>query len=52
MGLLLQNEQREATTQDNVNAKEALKNLGSVYFHNRDVCTQEAVYRLTGVHLK
>ena len=52
MGLLLQNAQGEATKQDNVNAKEALKHLGSVYLHNKDVCTQEAVYRLTGMHLK
>ena len=30
MGLLLQNAQGEATKQDNVNAKEALKHLGIV----------------------
>ena len=36
----------------NVSAKEALKSLGSVYLHNRDVCAQEAVYRLTNMHLK
>lgn len=52
IGLLLQNAQREATKQSNVNAKEALKKLGSVYLHSRDVCAQEAVYRLTGLHLK
>ncbi|XP_057716041.1 uncharacterized protein LOC130931338 [Corythoichthys intestinalis] len=52
MGLLLGNAQREAAG-GNVSAKEALKNLGSVYLHNRDVCAQEAVYRLTpNLHLK
>ncbi|XP_042269742.1 uncharacterized protein LOC121898666 isoform X1 [Thunnus maccoyii] len=52
MGLLLGNAQREASKEGNVSAKEALKNLGSVYLHNRDVCAQEAVYRLTNMHLK
>ncbi|XP_057683515.1 uncharacterized protein LOC130910330 [Corythoichthys intestinalis] len=52
IGLLLGNAQREAAG-GNVSAKEALKNLGSVYLHNRDVCAQEAVYRLTpNLHLK
>lgn len=41
MGLLLENAEREAFTQGNVNAKDALKRLGSVYLHNRDVCAQE-----------
>ncbi|XP_042265880.1 uncharacterized protein LOC121896203 [Thunnus maccoyii] len=52
MGLLLGNAQKEASKDGNVSAKEALKNLGSVYLHNRDVCAQEAVYRLTNMHLK
>ena len=47
MGLLLGNPQREAAKEDNSSVKDALKNLGSVYLHNRDVCAQEAVYRLT-----
>ncbi|XP_070407786.1 uncharacterized protein [Nothobranchius furzeri] len=51
IGLLLANSQREAA-KDNVSAKEALKTLGNVYLHNRDVCAQEAVYRLTNMHLK
>uniref|UniRef100_A0A8P4K4J2 ATP-dependent DNA helicase n=1 Tax=Dicentrarchus labrax TaxID=13489 RepID=A0A8P4K4J2_DICLA len=52
IGLLLGNAQREAAREGNSSAKDALKNLGSVYLHNRDVCAQEAVYRLTSMHLK
>ncbi|XP_075334585.1 uncharacterized protein LOC142395729 [Odontesthes bonariensis] len=52
IGLMLGNAQREASRDGNVSAKEALKKLGSVYLHNRDVCAQEAVYRLTSMHLK
>lgn len=52
IGLLLANAQREASKEGNVSAKDALKNLGSVYLHNRDICAQESVYRLTNMHLK
>lgn len=52
MGLLLGNAQWEAAKEGNASAKDALKKLGSVYLHNRDVCAQEAVYRLTNLHLK
>nr|XP_054591529.1 uncharacterized protein LOC129155826 [Nothobranchius furzeri] len=52
IGLLLANSQREAAKDGNLSAKEALKSLGNVYLHNRDVCAQEAVYRLTNMHLK
>ena len=52
MGLLLGNAQKEASKDGNVSAKEALKKLGSVYLHHRDVSAQEAVYRLTNMHLK
>lgn len=52
IGLLLSNAQKEARKDGNVSAKEALKNLGSAYLHNRDVCAQESVYRLTNMHLK
>ncbi|XP_062283095.1 uncharacterized protein LOC133987667 [Scomber scombrus] len=52
IGLLLGNAHREASKDGNISAKEALKTLGSVYLHNRDVCAQEAVYRLTNMHLK
>uniref|UniRef100_A0AAX7UK93 ATP-dependent DNA helicase n=1 Tax=Astatotilapia calliptera TaxID=8154 RepID=A0AAX7UK93_ASTCA len=52
MGLLLSNTQKEAYKDGNVSAREALKSLGSVYLHNRDVSAQEAVYRLTNMHLK
>ncbi len=33
-------------------ARASLKMLGSVYLHNREISAQEAVYRLTGMHLK
>ncbi|TKS65838.1 ATP-dependent DNA helicase PIF7 [Collichthys lucidus] len=52
MGLLLQCAQREAAKEGNRDAKDSLKHLGSVYLHNRDVCAQEAVYRLTNMRLK
>ncbi|XP_042610591.1 uncharacterized protein LOC122144028 [Cyprinus carpio] len=52
MGLLLANTQREASTQGNTDARQALRKLGSVYLHNREVSAQEAVYRLTNMHLK
>ncbi|KAA0701445.1 ATP-dependent DNA helicase PIF1 [Triplophysa tibetana] len=52
MGLLLGNTQREARKDGNTSAKDALKQLGSVYLHNREVCAQESVYRLTNMHLK
>uniref|UniRef100_A0A672F4L9 ATP-dependent DNA helicase n=2 Tax=Salarias fasciatus TaxID=181472 RepID=A0A672F4L9_SALFA len=52
IGLLLNNAQKEANKEGNLSAREALKKLGSVYLHNRDVCAQEAVYRLTNMHLK
>lgn len=38
MGLLLGNAQREARKEGNVSAKDALKNLGSVYLHNSVTC--------------
>ncbi|KAE8277527.1 hypothetical protein D5F01_LYC24516 [Larimichthys crocea] len=44
--------QREAAKEGNRDAKDSLKHLGSVYLHNRDVCAQEAVYRLTNMRLK
>ncbi|XP_062389285.1 uncharacterized protein LOC134077598 [Sardina pilchardus] len=52
MGLLLSNAQREAKKERNLDAKSALKKIGSVYLHNRDISAQEAVYRLTNMHLK
>ncbi|XP_061784267.2 uncharacterized protein [Nerophis lumbriciformis] len=52
MGLLLSNTLKEANKLGNLSAKDALKKLGSVYLHNRDVCAQEAVYRLMSMHLK
>ncbi len=52
MGLLLANAHREVSKDGSVSAKEVLKMLGSVYLHSRDVCTQEAVYRVTNLHLK
>lgn len=52
MGLLLGNAQREVSKDKNLDAKSALKKLGSVYLHNRDVCAQDAVYRLINTHLR
>ncbi|CAJ1060221.1 uncharacterized protein LOC121898666 isoform X1 [Xyrichtys novacula] len=52
MGLMLANAQREASKEDNLSAKQALNRLGSVYLHNRDVGAQEAVYKLSNMHLK
>ncbi|TKS65922.1 ATP-dependent DNA helicase PIF1 [Collichthys lucidus] len=51
MGLLLQRAQNEAMN-GNLDAKAAFKQLGSVYLHNREISAQEAVYRLTHMHLK
>ena len=51
MGLLLDKAQKEGH-KGNLDAKAAFKSLGSVYLHNREVSAQEAVYRLTGLHLK
>jgi len=51
MGMLLQRAQNEARN-GNLEARSSLKMLGSVYLHNREVSAQEAVYRLTGMHLK
>lgn len=52
VGLMLRNAQREASKEGNRSAKEALKKLGTVYLHNRDIGAQEAVYRLSAMHLK
>lgn len=51
MGLLLANAQKEAR-KGNLEAKAALKQVGTVFLHNREVSAQEAVYLLTGMHLK
>ena len=45
IGLLLTNAHREASKDGNVSAKEALRSLGSVYLHNRDVCVLKKLYR-------
>ena len=52
MGLFLDHAQQEASKDGNLSAKDALKKIGSVYLHNRDVSAQESVYRLTNMHLK
>lgn len=44
MGLLLRNTLKEAK-KGNLSAQEAMKKMGSVYLHNREVSAQEAVYR-------
>ncbi|XP_076836836.1 uncharacterized protein LOC143482374 [Brachyhypopomus gauderio] len=52
MGLLLSHAQKEAAQQGNLDAKQALRKLGSVFLHNREVSAQESVYRLTNMKLK
>ncbi|XP_055081793.1 uncharacterized protein LOC129456714 [Periophthalmus magnuspinnatus] len=52
MGLLLKQTHQEATKQGNADAKEAMKKIGQAYLHNRDVSAQEAVYRISQMHLK
>ncbi len=52
MGLLLANAQKEAQKQGNMDAKHALRKLGSVFLHNREVSAQESIYRLTNMKLK
>ncbi|XP_006822000.1 uncharacterized protein LOC102807333, partial [Saccoglossus kowalevskii] len=52
MGLLLDHAQKEATNEGNVDAKKALKQLGTVYLQNREVSAQEAVYRVCNLKLK
>lgn len=43
MGLLLQCAQKEALSDTNMDAKKALKQLGSVYFFDREVSAQESL---------
>ncbi|XP_076872152.1 uncharacterized protein LOC143522233 [Brachyhypopomus gauderio] len=52
MGLLLSHAQKEAAQQGNLDAKQALRKLGSVFLHNREVSAQESVYRLSNMKLK
>ncbi|XP_056598318.1 uncharacterized protein LOC130416992 [Triplophysa dalaica] len=52
MGLLLANAQKEAHSQGNMDARQALRKLGSVFLHNREVSAQESIYRLTNMRLK
>ncbi|KAK7886520.1 hypothetical protein WMY93_026141 [Mugilogobius chulae] len=51
MGLLLHNAALEAK-KGNLDAQQSMKKMGTVYLHNREVSAQEAVYRLTNMHLK
>ncbi|XP_046348179.2 uncharacterized protein LOC124128768 [Haliotis rufescens] len=51
MGLLLNHAQKEAN-KDNTDAKSALKKIGAVYLHNREVSAQEAVFRVCNLRLK
>ncbi|XP_070548914.1 uncharacterized protein [Ptychodera flava] len=52
MGLLLDHAQKEASKEDNVDAKKALRRLGLLYVNNREVSAQEAVYRVCNLRLK
>ena len=51
MGDLLQKAQQEAE-EGNVDAASAMRKIGNAYLQNREVSAQEAVYRVTGLHLK
>lgn len=51
IGLLLQQTKNEAFD-GNINAQEAMKKVGTAYLHHREISAQEAVYRVTGMHLK
>uniref|UniRef100_A0A8C4ZZC5 ATP-dependent DNA helicase n=1 Tax=Gadus morhua TaxID=8049 RepID=A0A8C4ZZC5_GADMO len=51
MGLLLQHTQNEMKKHGNLDAKQTLNKLGSVFLHNREVSAQESVYRVTNMHL-
>lgn len=52
MGLMLADTQKEEHNQGNMDAKQALRKLGSVFLHNHEVSAQEGVYRFkkSGVH--
>jgi len=51
MSQLLEHAKIEAK-EGNVDAQKAMKTIGSVYLHNRDVNAQEVVYRVCGMRLK
>uniref|UniRef100_UPI00358E7FB6 uncharacterized protein n=1 Tax=Myxine glutinosa TaxID=7769 RepID=UPI00358E7FB6 len=51
MGLLLEHARKEAFN-GNEDAKQALKKLGAIYLHNREVSAQEAVFRVCNLRLK
>ena len=51
MGLLLKHAQSEAES-GNQDAKQSMKQIGSVYLHNREVSAQEAVYRCCTLRLQ
>lgn len=51
MGDLLKASQQEAR-EGNVKPMEELRKLGSVYLNHREVSVMEAVYRVTGMHMK
>ena len=48
LSLLLEQVSKEAKYDNNLDAKAALKKLGSAYLYNREVSAQEAVYRVLG----
>ncbi|XP_070540155.1 uncharacterized protein [Ptychodera flava] len=52
MGLLLDHAQKEASKEDNADARKALRRLGLLYVNNREVSAQEAVYRVCNLRLK
>lgn len=51
MGDLLKASQQEAR-EGNIKPMEELRKLGSVYLNHREVSVMEAIYRVTGMHMK
>ncbi len=51
MGLLLRHAQSDAES-GNQDAKQSMKQIGSVYLQNREVSAQEAVYRVCTLRLQ
>lgn len=51
MGDLLKNAQKEAYD-GNTDAADAMRKIGHAYLQNRELSAQEAVYRVSGLHLK
>lgn len=51
MGLVLETARKEAA-EGNCDAQQTMKKIGAAYFRQREVSSQEAAYRVCGLHLK